>query len=160
MSSRGDGAPAAVCRGGHRAPASARVIPCLYEWVLVYGFVPGLLSIALPGVGALPLLLLKDGAAPGHHGTGAGTLAVSLLASSSLTVGAAPGHHGTGAGTLAASLLASSSLTVGAAPGHHGTGAGTLAASSRSVIESPSCSTADSPAEPRPAPPSATIAAR
>ena len=134
MSSRGDGAPAAVCRGGHRAPASARVIPCLYEWVLVYGFVPGLLSIALPGVGALPLLLLKDGAAPGHHGTGAGTLAVSLLASSSLTVGAAPGHHGTGAGTLAAS--------------------------SRSVIESPSCSTADSPAEPRPAPPSATIAAR
>ena len=134
MSSRGDGAPAAVCRGGHRAPASARVIPCLYEWVLVYGFVPGLLSIALPGVGALPLLLLKDGAAPGHHGTGAGT--------------------------LAASLLASSSLTVGAAPGHHGTGAGTLAASSRSVIESPSCSTADSPAEPRPAPPSATIAAR
>ena len=134
MSSRGDGAPAAVCRGGHRAPASARVVPCLYEWVLVYGFVPGLLSIALPGVGALPLLLLKDGAAPGHHGTGAGTLAVSLLASSSLTVGAAPGHHGTGAGTLAAS--------------------------SRSVIESPSCSTADSPAEPRPAPPSATIAAR
>ena len=134
MSSRGDGAPAAVCRGGHRAPASARVIPCSYEWVLVYGFVPGLLSIALPGVGALPLLLLKDGAAPGHHGTGAGTLAVSLLASSSLTVGAAPGHHGTGAGTLAAS--------------------------SRSVIESPSCSTADSPAEPRPAPPSATIAAR
>ena len=134
MSSRGDGAPAAVCRGGHRAPASARVVPCLYEWVLVYGFVPGLLSIALPGVGALPLLLLKDGAAPGRHGTGAGTLAVSLLASSSLTVGAAPGHHGTGAGTLAAS--------------------------SRSVIESPSCSTADSPAEPRPAPPSATIAAR